>query len=120
MAKDNPSGQGAGDRVKMVKGDTTDEKVAEPSGQIIERERLVPEHELPKAPHAGATVVEEDIYEKFYPDGVKQPMFRKLFTKGQIVLTSHYEAALKGASIARDEERASRVGKSEDKAEETA
>jgi hypothetical protein len=112
MAKDEKSGQDAGDRVKMVKGETSDDKVAAPDGKVIERDRMVPEHALPSAPHSGMTVVEEDIFEKFYPDGVKQPLYRKLFSKGQIVPTSHYDALIKGESVVRDDDANSSVGKS--------
>lgn len=39
-------------------------------------------------------VVDEDVYEEFYPAGAKRTAHRLLFTKGQVVLKSTYDAAL--------------------------
>lgn len=40
-------------------------------------------------------VVEENVYQEFYPANTKRPSYRLLFHKGQIVMQSQYDAAVK-------------------------
>lgn len=44
--------------------------------------------------------VTEDIWEEFYPEGVKRPLYRKLFAVGDVMLESEYERIVKGEPVA--------------------
>lgn len=67
-------------------------------GLVIRAEK--PERAMPRLGTVDVTapvVVEQDVYEEFYPAGAKRPSYRLLFTRGQVVAGDAYARATERA-----------------------
>lgn len=82
---------------QAVATDTDVAANAPKDGKIVRAEREENDTELPELGDADtAMVVEENVYQEFYPPNTKRPSYRLLFHKGQVVMKSQYDAAVNG------------------------